>query len=292
MGEPSRQSDRAGALFITIKITKSLVDFRSNRATGLPEMVMADSLLPQVCAACGQPGSVANHLRFLGPLPRFFWQVLIGIPALFVVWILITPLVRGEALGHALDAGAAAAALAGGAIGLWVAQGAFRRTRNVMTFYLCDRHAAGYRKLEIRRKIAKGVLLVVFVLTLFWGPAAILLVFLGEGPAGWMIRAAFAGTPSALLLGMICVYLVVRRRVRDYRGFVPRLSPRELELVLACRRREFAEAVRAHCSSDAAEEAGAPPDDGADQSREPCPQCGRMNLNWIEQCPACKTRLR
>ena len=203
VGEPSRHSDRTGALFITIKITKSLVDFRSNRATGLPEMVIAESLLPQVCAACGQPGSVANDLRFLGPLPRFFWQVLIGIPALFVVWILITPLVRGEALGHALDAGAAAAALAGGAIGLWVAQGAFRRTRNVMTFYLCDRHAPGYRKLEIRRKIAKGVLLVVFVLTLFWGPAAILLVFLGEGPAGWMIRAAFAGTPSALLLGWL-----------------------------------------------------------------------------------------
>jgi hypothetical protein len=109
---------------VKVGVNENQIDFQRNHLTGLYETIIADSVLPKLCTVCNQAGSSAQELRFLGMLPSVFWKIVIGLPALFLIGILLAVFTHNEDL---LKVFAICAAGIGMFLGLLGARGEMRR---------------------------------------------------------------------------------------------------------------------------------------------------------------------
>jgi hypothetical protein len=208
--------------------------------TGLEETVLADTVLPRACPVCARPGNAAQALRFLGPLPRYFRPLAGAIFVLSVVAGALAASAGGQTGKKLAAAGLLAVAVV---LGLLAARAAVQRSRNVLTFFLCDEHVRAYRRLEFWRRVLALLLLLLLLFNVLWTPTVLTMIAYGAGPAGWFARWLSVGVPLALLVLAIVLYLSARAKVHRYRGLTPRLDAGRRWLKLTCRSLEFARLV-------------------------------------------------
>jgi hypothetical protein len=174
---------------------------------------------------------------------------MMGIPVLFGTLLSIVVFDPTATLLFAKGSSAA-----GLALGLWTAQGAFRRTRNWLIFWLCPEHDPEFRRRAKRQAVAKGVMVAMLILTLFW-IVVIGAVLVDDRPGSAIGRLAEAAAAPILLAVAIVVHRRANRRARQFLGLEPRLSPDRFHsdqcaLTLACDNPDFAQAVRdAHAAA-------------------------------------------
>jgi hypothetical protein len=206
------------------------------------EGVLVDSL-PRLCLVCCRPGEHRHELRFLGPLPRFFWWAMLGTPLLFGSLLLVV--LYDPTAAPLFGRGSA---LVGSALAMWTSRGAFRRTRNWLIFWFCRDHDPDFRRLARTQAVARGVMIALLILSLLSIPL-IGAVLLDDRPGSSPGRLAKAAAIPAILAVAIIIHARVKRRARRYMGLAPRLSrdqfdPHRCALTLACHNPDFAQAVR------------------------------------------------
>lgn len=245
-GTAKRERDEAfgntstEGVVVTIPLSEQDVSFRRNSLDGVSEMIIDDRLLPPYCCVCASAGSSRKKVRFLDPLPAYFWYVVIGGPTVMIAALLV-------ALGRPPEAAqrflTAVATLVGLGAGLLAGQGALRRGRNVVTIYLCDEHSTGYRKLDRRRIVAKTLFVLVMVAIVAWLPLTVIALIV-DSPIGFALRVTLAGSGPIALAVTIVLMVLSGSRLARHIGLVPSLK--EGKLLLACRSPEFAEQVTTH----------------------------------------------
>lgn len=239
---PEEAADSSKPAVVNVLLSEADCSFRKNSLDGVSEMVIDDGILPSKCCICTNPASLKREVRFLDPLPASFWYVIVGGPvvvALALIGAVLFP--SGDSI-HLLTI---VATLVGGGAGLWTAQGAFRRGRNIASIYLCDNHVTRDKQLDRRRLIAKILFIMVAVGSLAWLPMTIM-AFIADrtGTISFPMHVFLAAVGPVAFVTTMTLLVFFGSKLSRYRGLSFRL--RQDKLQLTCRNHEYAKCVATH----------------------------------------------
>ena len=205
----------------------------------MQERVFSERMLPKLCTKCAQPAEHGREWLLFGPLPKAAQCLLKLIPILvvgFVAALVVALLVAPEAAAAVVGLGGPLGLI----LGLLVAQGVFRRSRNVLTVYLCPEHLPEFERLVKRRRWAKGLMVAITVLVVIVGSQLMIYTWFGRRSVSLLLQVAvFGGVPGLLAAG-IAGYRLAVARVTTYLGLDAHLSGDETKLFVACQNPRFA----------------------------------------------------
>lgn len=186
-----------------IVVAETGSEIRARPFDRLPQRVFADTTLPALCVKCAKPAEEGREWHFVGPLPKATRWLFRAIPILvvgFVIALVLAAAVAPEMAGMVVALGGPVGVI----LGLLMAQGMFRRSRNVLTIYLCPEHLRDYERLCRRRRRARAVMIAVAILVIVVGSQVVLFTWLGRRWVSLPMQlAAYGGVPGLLAWAVV-----------------------------------------------------------------------------------------